>query len=448
MANRFTSYIGTVFGNLTGAKQSNKNMGNTSMHIPLQRLVQSIQNYRDGVKEAEWTIPFRVKQQQLFNDLIDEGHVSACMERRMDLTLLRDYVVNCGNDKATKEWTEWLKEQSWFIDYQRYVLTAGFRGYSLVSIGNIVSNAEMTNGLPELRMLESHLVSPDRENYASVPYAMTGVSWNDPEYKDWHIYVKTTPEIGGAACGYGILNKIAIPALLLRANLTDNANYNEKFGQPVTWGKTNKTDDERTDFFNSLKSMGASATFVTDSQDELEFMESKGTGQGFKTFADLEMRCQKLVSKNILGHADVMDSIPKKSGSAEGNSSTPTTPVQAALSDITSKDGKFVTPYVNALLSKMRLHGVPLPPNARFEYKNDDEEEAAKAKDYAKKQTYATIAKTMKDAGLQMDAATFTKETEIPCKAVEVKPPTPPLGNPAKPELPENIKNKLKKIYK
>lgn len=445
------TYLGSVFGNNSGSANPSKNIGTTSMRIPLQRIVQSIQNWRDGVMEAEYFIPFRVKQQQLFNDLQDEPHVAACMERRMDLTLLRDYIIDCGNDAETDKWTSWLKEQNWFIDYQRYVLTAKFRGYSLISMGSIISNETMTNGLPELKMLEHSLISPDRHNMAPIVYAVHGTEWDDNKYKNWHIYVSTPPEFGNAACGYGLLHKIAVPAILLRNNLTDNANYNEKFGQPVVWGKTNKVDNkdssERTDFFNSLKNMGASGTFVTDLEDVLEFLEAKGAGQAYKTFADLEMRCQKLISKNILGHADVLDSIPKRSGSSSGasNPSTPSTPVQDALSDISSKDGKYVTPYVNQLLFKMRLHGVGIPQNAVFRYKNDEEEELAKQKEYEAVLAYATIAYEMKQGGLQMSPEDFTKETGVNCEAVAISIPTKPvINNP----LPTEVKNRLDILYK
>jgi len=422
MSSKFITYLGNIFGNNSGARQVEKNIGNTAMRIPLQRIVQSIQNWRDATLEAEYYIPFRVKQQQLYNDIQDEPHVAACIERRMDLTLLRDFVVDCGNEADTQRWTDWLKGQSWFIDYQRYVLTAKFRGYCLVSIGNIVSNDQMVNGLPELKMLEHSLISPDRKNFASVVYGVEGVEWESPGYRDWHIYISTPPEMGNGCCGYGLLHKVAVPAILLRSNISDNANFNEKFGTPVTWGKTNKTDDERVDFFNDIKNMGASATFVTDLTDELEFITLEGSaGQGYRTFADLEVRCQKLVSKNILGHADVMDSIPKRSGSDEGSSysRTPTTPVQAALADIAGKDGKYVQPYVNQLLFRMRRQGVGLPECATFRYSNDGEEEIVKEKEYQGRLAYATIAKTMRDAGLQMDAEAFSKETNIPCVKVE-----------------------------
>jgi len=432
------SFIGGLTGNQSGSKNPDKNLGATIIPIPLLRLVQSIQNWRASTIEAEYTIPFRVKQQQLYNDLIDEPHTAACMERRMDLTLLRDFEIIDANGKHNEELTKWLKESPWFIDYQRYILTAKFRGYVLVSLGNIVSNESMQNGLPQLKMIEHSVISPDRKNVASVIYVPTGQSWEEPEYRDWHVYADTPPEIGAGACGYGILQKIAVAILLLRANLSDNANYNEKFGQPITHGTTTKTDDERIDFFNQLKSMGAAGTFVTDPTDDIKIIEA-AIGTGYKTFADLEMRCQKLVSKNILGHADVMDSIPKKSGSAEGNSATPTTPVQEALSNIKSKDGKYVQPFVNELLNKMRTHGVAIPQGATFRYKNDEEEEEVKRKDIDNKQKFATIAKTMKDAGLQIDPKVFTEYTDIPCTAA----PQPVKVNP----LSETTVNKLNKIY-
>jgi hypothetical protein len=416
-----------------GSTSEKKNLSNSIIPIALNRIVQTIGNWRAGTVESEQAYyPYRVKMQQLYNDLQDEPHTSACMERRYDLTLMRDYMICNANGKEYTEWTKWLKKQAWFIDYQRYVLSAIWRGYALVSIGDIIDNA-----LPELKLIENSVISPDRKYVGSVIYMPTGISWEQEPYDKWHIYVSTTPEIGRGVCGYGILHKIAVPVIILRNNLSDNATFNERFGMPVTWGKTDKTDDERADFFQQLRNMGASATFVTDLQDELQFVDAKGGGNGYKTYADLEMRCQKLISKNSLGHADVMDSIPKKSGGAEGNSSTPTTPVAEALSNIRSKDGKFVETYNNKLLELLKFHGVGLPADAVFCYKNDDEiAEGVERKNY-NNQVIATIAKTMKDAGLQPDPTWFTKATEIPCSSMVSK-PSP---------MTKEVQNKLNLLY-
>lgn len=446
--------INSWLGNNSGAKQVDKNMGNTSMRIPLQRIVQSIQNWRDAINEMEYYIPFRVKNQQLFNDLIDETHISAAIERRMDLTLQRDFILDCGNDSDTEFWTNYLKEASWFINYERMVLTALFRGYTLISIGNIVTdpNKGLVNALPELKMLEHSLISPDRRNFASVVYSVAGQLWDDPEYSDWHIYVDTPTEIGNGCCGYGLLNKIAVPGIILRNNLSDWANFNEVYGQPVRWGKTNKQEQERVDFFNNLKAQGASATYVTDHDDDIDFIPAGGNGQGFKSFEQLKSNCEKLISKRLLGHADVLDSIAKKSGATSGGSAQPgneqsNTPVQEALSDIASKDGKFVTPYIEQLINLLRKHGVGIPKNAKFSYTNDAEEELTKQKEYSNYEQVAAVANSMKLGGLQMDAAWFTKETGIPCSIPEPPEPTriPTDKNPE--PIDPKIKNKLNRIY-
>jgi hypothetical protein len=143
----------------------------------------------------------------------------------------------------------------------------------------------------------------------------------------------------------------------------------------------------------------------------------------------------------VLGHSDAIDSIPKRSGASEGNGSTPTTPVSEALSNIRSKDGKYIEPYNNQLLDLLRYHGVGMPKDLKFKYKNDDEIEEAKSRKNQNNKTIADTAKVMKDAGLQPDAAWFEKETGIPCTPVAVVPPkvTEPL--------PTNIKNKLELLY-
>lgn len=445
MANAFGNILKSVFsyspfGNVSsearaagGSPSVDKNLQNSVVPIQLMRVVQTIGNWRAGTIEAEYAIlPYRVKMQQLYNDLIDEPHLASCMERRMDLTLMRDFGLMTKDGKEDEQWTQWLKEQEWFIDFQRYVLGAKFRGYSLISLGDIVNNT-----LPELKLIEHSVISPDRNYVGSVVYAASGINWNDEPYSKWHIWVKTPPEIGRGVCGYGILHKLAVATIILRNNLSDNATYNEKFGMPITHGKTDKTDDERADFYRQLKQMGASSTFVTDMLDEISFVESNGSGQTFKTYADLEKRCQQMISKLTLGHGDVMDSIPKRSGASEGNSQTPTTPVAEALSNIRVKDGKFVMPYVNKLIDLLRFHGVGIPDGLKFEYKNDEEAEEAKRVSAAYNKQIVDIAKTMKDAGLQPSAEWFTETTGIPCETVQ---------QPTKGISPQ-VQNKLHSLY-
>lgn len=422
-----------------GSTSPDKNLSNTIIPIALGRIVQTIGNWRKGTEEAELAYyPYRVKMQQLYNDIQDEPHLAACVERRMDLTLMRDFELVNKAGKENEEWTNYLKNSTWFTDYQRYGLTALFRGYTLISIGDIENNQ-----LPELKMVENSVISPDRYYVGAVIYAPVGLSWKEEPYKYWHIYFHTPPEIGRGVCGYGIYHKCAVPAIILRNNLSDYATYNQRFGMPILKGKTDKTDDERIDFFNELKNMGASGTVVTDMLDEVEFIPNPTSGASFKTYAELSTLCQKQISKLVLGHADVMDSIPKRSGASEGNSQTPTTPVAEALSNVRSKDGKYMEPYVNQLLDMLRYHGVSIPKDLTFKYKNDDEIEEAQSRKNQANKTIADIAKVMKDAGLTPDPVWFTEQTEIPCTAAPTPQPVTVKSEP----LPKEVKNKLELLY-
>lgn len=437
MANSFTSFLQSFVGKpvkLIGSDDRNKNLQQTVIPVQLARIVQTIGNYRDATKEAEYgLLPYRVKMQQMYNDLQDEPHTAACIERRMSLTMMREFALKNKSGKIDEQWTEWLRRSTWFDDFVKYTMMAIFRGYNLISMGDIIDD-----GLPQIRMIEPSVVSPDRLVVSSVIYMPTGSPFTEGEYKDWHIWVSTPPDIGRANCGYGLLHKIAIPIILIRSNLSDNANFNEKFGMPIVHGKTTKSDDdERQSFYNQLRNMGSSATFLTDISDEISFIE-RSLGEGYKTYADLEMRMQKLISKNILGHADALDSIPKRSGATEGNSQTPTTPVAQALANIQSQDGKFIEPYINQLLDKLRMHGVSLPKDLRFEYSNDlEEKEVVRARNEQNLQV-ADLAYKMKQAGLQMDAKYFEEQTKIPTKTVERNIPN---------EIPNEISNKLTTLY-
>jgi hypothetical protein len=121
---------------------------------------------------------------------------------------------------------------------------------------------------------------------------------------------------------------------------------------------------------------------------------------------------EQTISKIILGHADVLDSVPGKLGSQEGDDN----PVTRALEDIQTNDGILVQNVVNnKLLPRMRKHGFKIPLNYHFEFLNDQEKEKIRANEDKSNKAVADIALTMKNAGLRMDPKYFSERTNIPC---------------------------------
>src|SRR5947209_4129192 len=71
-----------------------KDLRNYMSPVQLQRLKHDVGMWRAAMSEAELAYyPHRVKQQRLYIDTILNGHAFSVMERRKELTLLRDFEV-------------------------------------------------------------------------------------------------------------------------------------------------------------------------------------------------------------------------------------------------------------------------------------------------------------------------------------------------------------------
>jgi hypothetical protein len=425
----------------TGAK-AEKNLRSYITPVQLQRLRHDIQMWRDAIKEAEqaW-YPHRVRMQRMFIDTILNGHTLACVNRRKDLTLLREYSFKNEAGAENKELKK-LFSKAWFARFVEYTLEARFFGYSLIALGDLVGDE-----FPTLDIIRRFNVSPDRLNVTSYVYSLSGAQFLEEPYAPWHVWVTTQSDIGVSKVGYGLLYSVAMYEILCRNLLGNNADASELYGMPVRKGKTSKTEeDERSKFAQALQEMGSAGWILVDEFDDVELVESKGNGQGFKIYADLEKRLENKISKLILGHADALDSTPGKLGGGQGGEDSP---AGQALRDKQTSDGTFVENIVNGtLIPKMIELGFNIDTTYPFKFSNNQEVVEKRMHEDANNKVTADIAKTMKDAGLKMDAKYFEERTGIKTTELEEPAPVPPLQLPKKNPLTEKVKNKLEQLYK
>lgn len=422
MANFITRYF--------GSKDPKKNVGTSIVPQGLQRTKQDISKWRSAITEAEQSYnPFRVKMQTLYADTILNGHVSACLDFRKNLTLLRDFEV-LVNDVESED-LEIIFKSKWFSELVNYILDAKFYGYSLISLGDVIDSQ-----FKELTLIKRENISPDRLNVSTFIYGITGINFTEKPYDTWHIYASTPSDNGHSKCGYGLLYKVAMYEILCRNLIGYNSDSAEIFGMPIRVGSTNKTDEvERQEFANSLSALGSAGWMVKDMMEEIEFISNSQAGNGFLIYENLEQRCEKKISKILLGHADAIDSIAGKLGNDNGES-----PAQKSIENIQTLDGLYVENIVNEqLIPNLRKIGFSIPENAKFKYSNSHEEMENKLHVIDVNTKVATIAQTMKNAGLQMTAEYFEQQTGIPTKEV----PTQPMTSFSK-----NVSNKLNEIYK
>jgi hypothetical protein len=416
--------------NKPGSKNPIRNVGQSSAPTPISRLKQDVLSWREATKEIERpVVPFRFKIQQLFLDTVLNSQVKACMDRRKDLTMMRDFKIcnekGVGSDDLKSIFRDstlsiGLNEQSthWNDALMSYCLDAPAYGYSLISLGDLINS-----GFPQLTVLKRWLISPDRFVYSAFPYSVDGVKFLESPYNDWHIYVPTPSNHGMSACGYGYLFEVAPYEILLRNNIGYNADFNEVFNMPLTVGSTTKTEGaERDAYEKSLSQAGSLRWLLKDEgQDTVEFIESHNVGSSYQSYESLSTRMEKNISKIILGHADAMDSIPGKLGGAQGGKKG-VSPVDQAMAAKQSIDGIMLQNIYNSMvIPRLRKLGFKIPLNYHFEFLNDTEEQENKDKEVDLNTKYADMTLKYFQAGKQIDQKWLTEQTTIPMTDIPVQ---------------------------
>ncbi len=412
-----------------------KNVSRTIAPVQFPRVRMDLRLWREAITEAEMPIfPYRVKMQQIYQDLILNGYVYACWQKRKRLTLSKQPAfftknkqpveANAGFDFINSHW--WNTLTDYLLDAQGY-------GYQLISLGDMVDNQ-----FPDLSVVRRQNISPDREIVSPVIYMIDGIHYADPDYKDrkyffdkereisfntpgnintdgdsysdWHIWVKTPNQFGMSHCGYGIFYQVAMYAILMRNNLKFNADFVEMFGQPIRWLKTDKSDEsERALAEKLLQNMGSSSYLITDKEDELELVQSANTGSAWQSYNSLEDRCKKSISAIILGHEDCMGSIPGKLGSEQGNLNSP---MQTALREVENEQDKWLCAVINDnVIPKLRNLGFRIPEDTTYGYLNNNELNEITELETKRKNDFATLLESLTRAGYEVDEKMVEQQT-------------------------------------
>lgn len=406
MANIFNRIFGNTPKNEVKNVQGNNLQKYVNSYSFSSRISQDIKNWREAVYEAEQNSQkYRVKMQQMYRDTVLNGHVKACLNRRKNLTLLNDFTYENLDGTQNEEVTK-MFQKKWFFDTIEYVLDAKFYGYSVINWTSI------ENGYPaNIQIINRENINPDGNFISQFPYSNSGTDINSPELSNWSLYCKTNSEHGISNCGYGLLYEVAIYEIILRNNLGYNNDFVERFGQPVIIADTMKTDeDERGYLEDMLSNIGSSGVIIKDSTDNIQYLEYSKAGDGYTGYDNLEQRCEKKVSKLLLGHADALDSTPGKLGGTQGDLS----PQQLALNEIKTIDSNYIEYYVNDyLIGKLRKLGFKIP-EGKFKFENNSEKALKAEKELSKRERTAMYLKTLTEAGISVDLKWVSEELEIP----------------------------------
>jgi len=172
MANRFINLFQNAFAPTVRdlpAKNSERDLRNYISPVQLQRLRHDVAMWRECIQEAELAyFPHRVKMQRMYLDTVFNGHTYACIKRRKQLTLLREWeFINKEGEESEKN--EEILNKKWFSELLDYILDARFFGYSLIALGDITDG-----NFNDLSIVKRANISPDRLTVNHLVYALSG----------------------------------------------------------------------------------------------------------------------------------------------------------------------------------------------------------------------------------------------------------------------------------
>lgn len=255
----------------------------------IYRTQQEIVDFKMAVTTAENNYnPNRYLLYKLYNDVILDSHLSACIQQRKNLTLGRDFKVVGKDGKEIEELTKLIKTK-WFRDVLDMSLDSIFWGYSLIQFEDLINNSfKCVELIPRLYVKpEKHIVVKawsdiDGQDYLEEPFVSWCMGVGNP--KDLGLLMKAAPLI--------IWKKNAMGAW---------SDFQNKFGSPAMIAKTDVSDkasQNKIDEFLANFQRSPYARLPKDSMVEILQTSKQDAHQVFDALIE---RCNSEISKLILG---------------------------------------------------------------------------------------------------------------------------------------------------
>jgi hypothetical protein len=310
--------------------------------VPLKTAIYRINTdmakYKNSVLSAENVLnPTRYSLYQVYQSVMLDAHLSACIEQRKNLILSKRFKV-VGLDGEENIAKSDLINKKWFYEFNNYALDSMYWGHSLVQFKDIVKDEfECVELIPrQFVRPEFHIVV---KNYAD----MTGNDYLKEPFKEWCIGVGMPQDLG-------LLLKAA-PLVIWKKNALGSwAEFQNIFGVPARIGKTNLKDPATfQNMVDMLANWGLSQYGVFGKDDIVELIESSNS-DAYEVFDKMIERVNSELSKLILGQTST---IAEKSfvGSAEVH--------ERVLDNYAEKDEQFIESVHNyQLVPMLRNFGI------------------------------------------------------------------------------------------
>jgi len=271
---------------------------------PVYRKTQDIQKWRNAMISAESVTQYRKLIYDLYDDIMLDGFLKACIRKRVAAVTNRKIVFTKNgieDEKINK-----LFGMSFFTELVKEIMNARFYGHSLVELNWPGQVNKEVSGWTKL-VNRAH-VKPRFGLVTIQAHDVEGYAYREAPFADHLI------EVGGDD-DLGDLLEVAQYVIYKRGNFGDWAEFAETFGMPFRWA-TYSNEANRKMLEEAMSKAGSAGYVVAPEDANLNFF-TPANGQGNEIFKQLRAATNEEIAITILGNS-MTTSEARQSGYAQG----------------------------------------------------------------------------------------------------------------------------------
>jgi len=287
--------------------------------------------------------PRTYPMQELYDDIMLDGHLTGITENRTLRTTNKDYIFTIDGVKDD-QLTEFIKEQEWFDLLIEEAHKSTYYGYSLLWV------EEFTKGeIKKLTLIPRGLVVPEQKVLLYSLDANKGIDFS--EINDILLYAQFYNHVG-------LLEKAAVYTILKRHSWGSWDEFEELFGIPIRIAKiASQSETVKNEVAGWLEEMGSAPYGVFPIGTEVDIKENSKS-DAFQVFYKKIEALDKELSKLVLHQTMTTENGSSK---AQGNVHENT------LGEVIYADEKKMLSFLNKrLLPAMKNLGYKIPDKAKI----------------------------------------------------------------------------------
>lgn len=287
--------------------------------------------------------PQNYLMQELYEDIILDGHLTGITENRTLRTTNKNYIFAIDNIKDDKL-TTFIEGKQWFEDTLQFAHQSTYVGGSPLFVSEFVKGE-----IKKVELVPLKNVIPEKRCILYDISSNKGIDFTD--IKDFIWYSEFYNPVG-------ILEKAAVYTILKRHSWGSWDEFEELFGIPIRIAKiASQSDTVKNEVAGWLEEMGSAPYGVFPLGTEVEIKENSKT-DSFNVFFKKIEALDKELSKLILHQT-----MTTENGSSKAQGSVH----ENTLEQVVYSDEKKMIAFLNdVVVPGMRLLGYNIPENARI----------------------------------------------------------------------------------